>query len=653
VANNKTDYTKPRTDLLELLPEPLQSDVNLSLFNNVFNRYLTKQEIEKVAGYIGIGNPNAIRSRQIHENDVHRQAYQLQPIPHNKIGSIEHMTSWKDMQNELERLGVDIEQFSEWGATQTFNWVPPIDINKIINYRDYYWVDPLVSNSIPQYITIRSTCATATARYNFWDGLIQQHGATFPINEVLASDAAATTYDIAEFTASPDSVKILGDATVYILLGDFIVIDSSVVNDGTYLVVATPFYDGVNNETILVLDSAISGGSPVTAGVVTIRRYDKLVLGANATVESGNYTSLFVEGFIFFVRNSTNTDLNNAFVETISSTFDADAKETIVIINYRATDNTAGGEVSLEEQLSIFEVDMKCQCGDFGGWDISPWDDNPQDLLWGDDEDAAGAPSPDGISDHANLITRISHSAAPVSGTGLDGELWYDTVGNILYQYNTTLDWVIIWRNFSLILEQTKGIDLWDLSLTCDTRPRITATEQWISQNKWFHKNDVVNFALVQRANQPIIEYDWDLELNEWTYVNYNWAYRAEKEAVFADTTSKPAQIELEPLVWWEHDELTGEEITFDDRYGDMTDYFVAGTEVYFTDGTTNLVHTVVSSSYKTVADCAYKTFVTFTVRPPEAPSPSPLYNLAEAPPNLFSITPTVTSLGNFWEDYG
>ena len=97
--NNKSDYTKPFMDLSKYLPEPYQSDVNASLFNNLFNRFLTKQEISKVSGYIGPGNTSAVVSRQIKENDVHRQAYQLQPILCDKFGSIEHMASWKDIQN--------------------------------------------------------------------------------------------------------------------------------------------------------------------------------------------------------------------------------------------------------------------------------------------------------------------------------------------------------------------------------------------------------------------------------------------------------------------------------------------------------------------------------------------------------------------------
>ncbi len=663
MADNKTDYTKPRTDLLKLLPEPLQSDVNLSLFDNIFNRYLTKQEIEKVAGYIGRGNPNALRSRQIHEQDVHRQAYQLQPIPYNKIGSVEHMTSWKDMQNELGRLGVDMSKFSEWGATQKFNWVPPIDINKIINYRDYYWVDSDNPNSIPQYITIRNTCATATAKLNFWESLIEQYGSIFAIDAILPSDATPVTYSITDFSTGPDLVKIEGDATTDILVGDFIDI-SSTSNNGTYKVTTNPSYSGVTNETTLDVYSTIIAGTPIQSDIVSLRRFDKLVLPATTELVGsppvlvsgqGNYTGLFTKGFTFFIRNSTNSDLNNAIVETVSSTYDAITKETTVVINFRVTDNTTDGEVSLEEQLSIFEVDMKCQCGNFGGWDISLWDDNPLEPLWGDDEDAAGNQVPDGISDHTNLITRISNPTPPVSGVGVVGELWYDTVDNILYQAaGSPISWTVIWRNFSLLLEQTTGLDLWDLSLSCDTRPRITATEQWINQNHWFHKNDVDNFTSVQRANQPIIEYDWDLELNEWTHINYNWSYRSDEEVAFEATTKKPVRIELEKLVWWEHQAITGNEIIFDDRYGDMTDYFVEGKEVFFVDDLLKTVYIVETSSYKTLPSAnPYRTYVTFTERPPESGSPANLFNLLSNQPNTISVEPVRTVEDDIWGGYG
>jgi len=740
VADNKTDYTKARMDLLKLLPEPMQSDVNLSLFDNIFNRYLTKQEVEKVAGYIGRGNPFALRSRQIHEQDVHRQAFQLQPIPYNKIGSVEHMTSWVDMQKELERLGVDVDKFNEWGTTQKFNWVPPIDINKIINYRDYYWVDSEDPNSIPQYITIRNTCSTATAKLNFWESLIEQYRATFFIDGVLPSDADTVTFNITEFSSAPNTIKVEGDVTADIFSGDHIDVVDTANNNGTYRIITIPSYSGITNETTLIVDSAIVAGSPITTAVVALRRFDKIVLPANTTLvgspavaitDEGNYIDLFVEGFTFFIRESTNTDLGNALVETISSTYDAVNKETIVLINHRVTDDTADGEVSLEEQLSIFELDMNCQCGNFGGWDVALWDDNPLAPLWGDVEDAAGNPGTDDISDHTNLITRISNAGAPVAGAGIEGELWYDTNADILYQNssppltstntetfaasgspvsgvfdvaspistdtivaaaligspNTSLNvsytadgtsttvtvldalvigdvleityetpvWTVIWRNFSLLLDQTTGISLWDESLSCDTRPRVEATQQWISQNHWFHKNDVDNFTSVQRANQPIIEYDWDLELNEWTYINYNWAYRAAEEDAFEATTLKPPHIELEKLIWWEHEDASSNEIVFDDRYGDMTDYFIEGREVFFIDVLLKTTYYVESSSYKSVTtDIPHRTYVTFTARPPETlvGSPASIFNLADNRPNAIPIEPVRTLQGDLWGEY-
>ena len=131
---------------------------------------MTKQEVLKVAGYIGVGNPNAIKSRRIEEPTLHRQAFQLQPIITTKIGSVEHAASWVDIQNELSRTGINMEDYDEWGKNTRFNSVPPVDLDKVIHYADYYWYDEDTPNSTPEYITIKSRCATATANANFWQG---------------------------------------------------------------------------------------------------------------------------------------------------------------------------------------------------------------------------------------------------------------------------------------------------------------------------------------------------------------------------------------------------------------------------------------------------------------------------------------------------
>jgi hypothetical protein len=155
-ANNLSDYDTPSTDLFNLLPQPYRSDTNRAVMSNLFNRYLSKNQTVEVIGYIGEGNPSAVRTRQIVEPTVGRQAYQLQPLLYEKIGSVEYITSWQDILDELTAQGVDINNLPIWGNATIFNWAPPIDISKIVNYTDYYWVDTQNPISQPSYITVKN-----------------------------------------------------------------------------------------------------------------------------------------------------------------------------------------------------------------------------------------------------------------------------------------------------------------------------------------------------------------------------------------------------------------------------------------------------------------------------------------------------------------
>ena len=161
--SDNSDYTKPRTNLYDLLPEVYKSGVNRSVLETTINRFLSKSQTDRVIGYVGQGNPNALINRQIAEPTPQRQAYQLQPMIYSKIGTVENMASWKDIENELVRLGVDPLLMQEWGDALSFNWAPPIDYDKLINYRNYYWYNESDPTEDPQYLTIRNNCVRAQA----------------------------------------------------------------------------------------------------------------------------------------------------------------------------------------------------------------------------------------------------------------------------------------------------------------------------------------------------------------------------------------------------------------------------------------------------------------------------------------------------------
>ena len=167
-SKNLSDYTKPRTDLNKLLPgyNLLDAKILEGFNHNLFNRFLTKDEVRRIVGIIGSDEGSTDDISSIIEPDPYRQANQLQPIIYNKVGNVDWFMSFRDFMNRLSLLGVNIDRFNEWGNSLQFNWIPPIDLDKLINYQDYYW-DSTEVDDPPQYITIKNQC-------NWVDGRLTQ-----------------------------------------------------------------------------------------------------------------------------------------------------------------------------------------------------------------------------------------------------------------------------------------------------------------------------------------------------------------------------------------------------------------------------------------------------------------------------------------------
>lgn len=157
---NTPDQKNKVLQAFDLLPNVFKSDVNRALFENGFQKFLSKPNIEDVVGIIGDTDNE---SQRITETSPQRQSRQLQPIVYNKVGSEEQMMSFKDVLNELDRIGVDTNRFDEWGKSDQYNFAPPIDLDKVVNYRNYYWL----SDTKPQYITIKN-------RANQLDSILSQ-----------------------------------------------------------------------------------------------------------------------------------------------------------------------------------------------------------------------------------------------------------------------------------------------------------------------------------------------------------------------------------------------------------------------------------------------------------------------------------------------
>lgn len=367
MTEKKNDYDKLGYDLTKYLPDVYQSDTLNGMIENLFNRFLTKSETKRVSGYIGQGSLISDNKRQIQESTPHRQAFQLQPIMSSKIGTVNNMRNWDDILGELTRLDVDTSKLRTIINSLKFNWVPPIDMNKIINYQDYYWYDPENPTSTPQYITVRNNCIVAKSKYNFLHGLGDSHGFN---NTIIGVDTV--------------------------------------------------------NKTLLF---------------------------------NGNLVDLFSTGFRFHIYSSNNSTLSESIV--LKSVYDYKEKQTTVTIDtgfYNAMINdVATIDMVVSETLSL----VSCECIGTSGFDTNSWDSFPYDG-------------------------------------------------------------------------------------SCLTRPTVVGIEQWSSQNKWVHKTDLVTYSQGFAATCPIIEFELDLEMNEWNGVDHLWKYRKETYGSFHDTDLKPSMLELQ-----------------------------------------------------------------------------------------------------------
>jgi len=274
VANN-SDYTKNNTDFYDLLPEIYQKGVSRSVFNNLFNRYVTKPELIHKDGYVGIGNPNATIQRQLQEPTPNRQAYQLQPILSNKIGTVDHMMSYEDILSELRHMGVDTNKLDEWFTPQKFNWVPPIDIDKVLNYIDYYWYNPDAPNDQPQYFTIKNICNIVKGRVEIYENMLAVNGSEFAIKGL---------------DATTNTMEIIGDY-VNIFAEKFIFFTRDTSNPDLLnrnWTVESSSYDSFTNRTSIIVNQNFNNDTIVN-GVASLTEFLDVLAGERDCICNGSF----------------------------------------------------------------------------------------------------------------------------------------------------------------------------------------------------------------------------------------------------------------------------------------------------------------------------------------------------------------------------
>ena len=152
------DKIYPKSNLpirrtVELLPVIFQTGANDKFLSGVLDPLVQPGVLEKVVGYVGRRFGKTYNGNDVYvDNDnTLRSRYQLEPgVVYKAHDKVENFYDYIDLKNQLKFFG-NVDERDDKITSQThYTWNPPVDWDKFINYREYYW-EPSGPPSVPVY----------------------------------------------------------------------------------------------------------------------------------------------------------------------------------------------------------------------------------------------------------------------------------------------------------------------------------------------------------------------------------------------------------------------------------------------------------------------------------------------------------------------
>lgn len=594
---NSSDYSKKRTNLNDLIPKVNKSKLLDCINENLFNRYLTKPETVRYIGNVGDvdTNPNAIPN--IAEVDEFRKQNQLQPIIQHSVGTVKKFLSFQEFLKKLELTGIDINSFDDWGKLLQFNWNPPIDFDKLINYRDYFWNS---TSTEPDYITIKNNLTRSKARFQ---------SAISSLLEITKQ------YDI--YNTTINSVEIKGNHTSKFSTGDYIIIESDHGDHIISKVFSCYYNSGSQRTTINILDDIPD--YPVKT-ISNIMIYDVTVSDSTITV-SGDLTTIFKKGYVFSISDGCDVLL---LVE--SSSFDP-------ILNVTKI-NIMSGHHTLTDSVSVLNCsplifllygEVLANSQDEFLYSENLWDIEDVKYYWCNKilifsgENGESTLGQDTLKDTTiNFITSgiiagdILHITSGTQIGQYEIKEVYDTALRLnKIMFNETGIEYYISRNNNILnvssqdivnrlryvnsideIQQFNGV-IWNTVLkNASLLTGITVyknfnvckqLDDWSLSNYWVHKDQIKDMTDKTRAQIPIIEFDDCLEMSDTSLATHEWDYRVNDNSSYVQTDIQPTLFELHDISLVDGNEFYFDDyytIIFNEKYGNLLDGISVGTEI-------------------------------------------------------------------------
>jgi len=150
---------------VKLLPGIFQSDANKKFLGSTLDQLVSEPNFKKVNGYIGRTYGSSTENYLVEPNRT-RQNYQLEVglVTKNKFGKTENFANYQDLLNQITYFGGVTNNHDRLFNNISYAYTPPIDLDKLINYKNYYWLP-----AGPEEIRIGTKQVYPGTTYNFID----------------------------------------------------------------------------------------------------------------------------------------------------------------------------------------------------------------------------------------------------------------------------------------------------------------------------------------------------------------------------------------------------------------------------------------------------------------------------------------------------
>jgi len=594
-----TDYKKGEVvDTSSLLPEYSRSRLWNGISNNILNRFLTKKNFEEVTGYVGKEIDNSVLSR-ISEGREYLQKNQLQEVISATLGAETKFLTFEKFLKNLERDGVDLESFGEWGKALQFNFLPPVNIDKIINYQDYYWTD---RNTTPNYITVEVQRTRSEAKYDelkkgVFSDIITSNPTTNLDSEsagiFIVHDVEQNIY-VAVVKETDGSYLSLDGWTLNLTsFNEYVRLDREIVSlENTELRVSGSFLTGAREGFILSLYTDLDG----IQEFVEVQSYEfdednNESVFTLKTVPQTSPTRVSVHAYAYAARSESIYFQDVAEPQQVDEINIYDLGEPVWYDRREVFSSNGGFVLSLGENEVIqyfggpaselvvgAEYGIKINSGpNTGDHDLSSW---VEGAVFGDPDrflvDGVEFFKDENIS--YQIYVKDSLSANVYAQ---ENDFFFDTTTDILYQWIDG-QWKTKVRSFSILYESENS------KLRADSN-------DWADENKWVHKNQITNLSESRQATQPIIEYKNYIELSYFSKFEFEWAYRKTVEDQYKKVEDQPNLLEIRPIKIEESDsenvpvfQLASNELLLPARFGNMESVLTKGDNINLVGFNTN-----------------------------------------------------------------